>query len=86
MINPNNFDALAYNLGDILKVEVSPNFLKKISEGKRAYLTSLIYKWTQGENVEVKMTKVLDEAKKNFNINKYSNKTQFYLANKKSYE
>jgi hypothetical protein len=52
MINPNNLQDLSNELENTLGTPVSINILEQLSLYQRKYLTSLIWKWTQGANVE----------------------------------
>ena len=82
MINPNNLQGLSNELENTLGTPVSIKILVQLSLGQRKYLTSLIRKWTQGENVEKSIEDILYQGKAKLKPNVYSGKTIYYLANK----
>lgn len=82
MINPNNLQDLSNELENTLGSPVSITILELLSENQRKYLTGLIWKWTQGENVEETIEAILDQGKAKLKPNLYSGKTKNYLANK----
>lgn len=80
MINPNNYNQLASSLSDVLDRIINPEDLKKLSEPQRNYLTVLIRKWSEGEEVIATIKSILGITPKPFS--KYSEKTTWYLKTK----
>lgn len=76
MINPNNLQDLSNELENTLGTPVSIKILELLSFGQRKYLTSLIWKWTLGENVEKTIEAILDQGKAKLKPNVYSGKTK----------
>jgi len=65
-----------------LGTPVSIKILKQLSLDQRKYLTSLIWKWTHGGNVEETIEAILDQGKAKLNPRMMNDKTKNYLANK----
>ena len=82
MINPNNLQDLSLELENTLETPVSIKILEQLSLGQRKYLTSLIWKWTQGENVKETIEEILNQGKAKLKPRMMSDKTKNYLANK----
>jgi flavodoxin len=76
MINPNNTREMAENLEDILERDVVSFELDVLPEKDRAYITSLMYRWTQGEDVKQRIETIINPRQK------YSDKTKHYLKQK----
>ena len=64
LINPNNFKLLADTLEDIIGTPVSDKLVEVLTDKQRSYLTSLIFKWKQGQKVEEVIKSILDNGKK----------------------
>lgn len=82
MINPNNLQDFSNELENALGTPVSIKILEQLSLDQRKYLTSLIWKWTQGENVEETIEAILEQGKAKLNPRMMNDKTKNYLTNK----
>ena len=83
MINPNNLSDLSNELENMLGTPVSTQILEKITEAQRNLLARLIYKWTLGEDNTATIYSILDYGRSKLRPAEHSDKTKFYLANKK---
>ena len=79
MINPNNLQDLSYELENTLGIPVSTKILEQLSVNQRKYLTTLIWKWTQGANVEETIEAILYHRKAKLKPNLYSGNAKNYL-------
>jgi 16S rRNA U1498 N3-methylase RsmE len=82
MINPNNLKELSNELENILVSPISIKILEQLTEKQRNFLTTLIHKWSQGEEVEKTIKSILDFGKTKFKPREYSDKTKNYLLTK----
>ena len=82
MINPNNLKELSNELENILDSPISIKILEQLTEKQRNFLTTLIHKWSQGEEVEKIIKNILDFGKTKLKQREYSDKTKIYLENK----
>lgn len=80
MINPNNYNQLASSLADILDRLINPKDLEKLTEKQRNYLTVLINKWSQGEEVIGTIKSILGIKPTPFST--YRPMTEWYLKTK----
>ena len=82
MINPNNLKELSNELENILDSPISIKILEQLTEKQRNFLTTLIHKWSQGEEVEKIIKNILDFGKTKLKQREYSDKTKNYLQTK----
>jgi 16S rRNA U1498 N3-methylase RsmE len=82
MLNPNNLKELSNELENILDSPISIKILEQLTEKQRNFLTTLIHKWSQGEEVEKTIKNILDFGKTKLKPREYSDKTKNYLENK----
>lgn len=82
MINPNNLKELLNELENILNTPISIKILEQLTEKQRNFLTTLIHKWSQGEEVEKIIKNILEFGKLKIKPREYSNKTKNYLQTK----
>ncbi|MDR3667059.1 MAG: hypothetical protein P4L35_09465 [Ignavibacteriaceae bacterium] len=75
MINPNNLKELSNELENILDSPISIKILEQLTEKQRNFLTALIHKWSQGEEVEKIIKNILDFGKTKLKQREYSDKT-----------
>ena len=82
MINPNNLKELSNELENTLTTPVSIKILEQLTEKQRNFLTTLIHKWSQGEEVEKIIKNILEFGKSKLKPREYSDKTKNYLQTK----
>jgi 16S rRNA U1498 N3-methylase RsmE len=82
MINPNNLKELSNELENILDSPISIKIMEQLTGKQRNFLTTLINKWSQGEEVEKTIKSILEFGKLKIKPREYSDKTKIYLENK----
>lgn len=82
MINPQDTTKIAYNLEEIVETLVSEKIVKLLTESERAYICSLMYKWTQGINVKEEIIYLLEKGKSRLNKKEYHGTALYNKVNK----